>query len=123
MVDEGSIRGIPGFADGKRFDFSIHTRDLLKTPEWKQDQEHPPLSPKKAENLAKSKLRTLVNHPNEWSIDEIALHDVKYSNRWFYVVKFSGRTQPHNSIPLMVIVVLMDGTTPEPKVVHLTQSK
>jgi hypothetical protein len=116
------VWGFPGFADGKRFDFTIRSRDLFTTSEWRSDQEHPALSPRKAEKLAISKLRTLVKNPEEWSREEIILQDSKFRNRWFYIISFAGRVEADKSIPRMIVVVLMDGTTPEPKVADLAKS-
>src|ERR1035438_6370633 len=49
------------------------TRDpLARTPAWKEDSEFPPLSPRKAEDLAQAMLRKVVGE-RRWTQPDISL--------------------------------------------------
>jgi hypothetical protein len=101
---------VAGYAEGKTFYYSF----IPVGPEWKDHEEHPPLSPRKAENLAKSKLAVLLKEPDKWVLRDIQLTKDS-QDQWFYVVVFYQRNA-HGVQSGMRVPVLMDGTTPEPKV-------
>jgi len=104
-----------GYAEGLRFDFPLDSKILLRTPVWEEGQENPPLAPRKAESLAKTKLKRLLKAPEKWSRAEIVLIDSGDNSHWYYVVEFENRSGNGTLPPNMRIVVLMDGSIPEPR--------
>ncbi len=106
------------FNKGKRYDFEVYEDDLAQTPSWQTDDEFPPLSPRKAEKLAKSQLKELVEQPDKWRRGAIALHQMSGGDKWVYIVHFSGFHPPgviDGAVPMMRIVVLMNGRVIKPK--------
>jgi len=104
---------ISGYAEGLRFSFSVG--DVVRrTPAWKASEEYPPLSPRRAETLATKKLKDLLNDPEKWSRGKIILTDSGDNIHWYYVVEFENHIGEGTQPPKMRIVVLMDGTIPEP---------
>lgn len=108
--------GVYGYAEGMRFEFSFGGI-VRRTPAWEEGKEHPPLSPRKAEMLAKEKLKKLLKDPGKWSRSEIILNDSGDNRHWYYVVQFENHIGTGTQPPSMKIVVLMDGTIPEPTMV------
>ncbi len=116
---EGRSWTFSGYGERKRFDYSFDTPRLAATPEWKSDQENPPLSPRKAEKLAMMKIQALLKKSKCWHRAEIVLQDSGDERHWFYVIKYD---RDGGSVPQpvsMVVVVLMDGTIPEPKLLDM----
>ena len=98
------------YHSGNRYDFRITPERLSNTPAWLEGQPNPPLSARRAKDIAAGYLSTLFNDANEWSIGGIELVPVR--DRWVYSIEF---TEPRQSgcydcltTPFRV-VVLMDG--------------
>jgi hypothetical protein len=108
-----------GLKQGKRYDFDVYQDDLNRTPAWQTNEEFPPLSPRKAEAAARRQLDKLVEHAERWNRRIVALHQMSDSDKWVYVVHFSGFHPPgvlDGAVPQMRLVVLMDGRALEPRV-------
>lgn len=104
----------------KRFRCDIGVSKIMNAPEWKQTEDHPPLSLRVATHSATESLVALVEHPKRWVIDNIDVvrHDDLH---WFYVVWFWARRdkdgKPHEAwshICRLPFAVLMDGTVVQP---------
>jgi hypothetical protein len=104
---------------GKRFDFEVTREQLLRAPPWAADQDSPPLSPRRAERLAATKLHELVSNRNAWERKQIILENMGDGVHWIYIVEYSrvGEILGGLSLPFRV-VILMDGTVIEPKVLR-----
>jgi len=105
-------------SEGKQFEFSVGYVEVRRTPAWSRDNDHPPLSPLKAEELAINKLGMLLQDSSGWTCQEIKLTNCGDGLHWFYVVGYTKSLEDPFSQPLqrMLVVVLMDGTIPEPKI-------
>jgi hypothetical protein len=107
------------FKQGKRYDFDVYQKDIVETPRWRMEDAFPPLSPRRAEMLARAQLKELVTEPERWNRGAIALHQLSGGDRWVYVVHFSGFHPPgviDGAVPQMRLVVLMDGHVIKPRV-------
>jgi hypothetical protein len=112
-------------SEGKKFEFSVGYVEVRRTPPWSRDNDNPPLSPLKAEDLAIKKLGVLLKDSSGWTCQEIKLTNCGDGSHWFYVVEFMKSLEDPISLPLqrMLVVVLMDGTIPEPKVTKTDLTK
>jgi hypothetical protein len=111
-------------AFGKEYKVTVTTEDWKRTPEWKKDQENPPVSARKALDLATamkdSFVDTISDSPSydpdfKWDFDSLRLK--QYENKFWYweVVFMARRNAPSTGFPSHIcFVVLMDGTAPKP---------
>jgi hypothetical protein len=94
-----------------RYDFRITPEQLANTPAWLEDQPNPPLSPRRAREIAVVSLETLFADGAQWRRSAIAL--VPVNDRWVYTIEFTeplkGECTDCLSTPF-IVVVLMDGT-------------
>ena len=86
--------------------------DLASTPDWLPTEENPPLSPKKAMEVARTTVTGLMPDTTRWILAGIELRPTDVQNKWFYEVSF--REPPRDFTvgrPLKVIstFVRMDG--------------
>jgi hypothetical protein len=97
---------------------SVSREEILKSPRWAFTAEHPPLSPRKAEQLAAQKLAGMVKDPNLWLLTNIELTNAGDGEHWVYEVCFErgwhefASMSPH---PTLYFFVLMDGRVIVPK--------
>jgi len=97
---------------------NVPPRALQRTPAWVKGDPEPPLSPLKAILRAETKSRALIPSPAKytWEFDTVALK--KWSEgRYYYEVTFRARPsqeKPGRQTPYLQLLVLMDGTVPEP---------
>jgi hypothetical protein len=89
-----------------------------KTPLWKTGADYPPLSARKAAQLATRKFRELAPHDDSMRLACIILWPDPDGPDWCYVVEFIGPERPENIRPRCSIIVMMDGTVVEPKLVR-----
>jgi len=102
-----------------RYQVQIRDEDLLKAPEWKADAENPPLSARKAIQLASQAKDTLVkDSPTyKWEFAKAALRLDPEAPRWYWLIQFARRPRngdPEEDAPTRLIGVLMDGTVLKP---------
>ena len=86
--------------------------DLASTPDWLPTEENPPLSPKKAMEVARATLTQLMPETTRWDLVGIELHPTDVPNKWFYEVSFRESPRDYTvSRPLKGIstFVRMDG--------------
>lgn len=91
------------------------TSELLKaTPEWKAENEDPPVPAATAVRLAESEMRKLLGAPlpQEWVVElESAVLHRGAGNKWYWVVGFQARDASVNwtgRFPWLNVCVLMD---------------
>ncbi len=103
---------------GKKYEFRVPGQDLQKTPAWAPSQENPPLSARRAIDIATRKLATLLPNGKDWRLYAVTLRPLE--NRWFYLVEFLEPLRNDGAGQQLSagfqIVVLMDGTAVTPKV-------
>jgi hypothetical protein len=108
-----------GYADGQNYTSSAIRNEIRKTPRWAFTAEHPPLSPRKAEQLAAAKLAGLVKQPGRWILNNIDLKNTGDGDHWIYDVCFTEGWPEFSSgvlpFPTLHFLVLMDGTVVEMK--------
>jgi hypothetical protein len=100
------------------------TRDqLARTPAWTDDSEFPPLSPRKAEDLAQAMLHKVAGE-RRWAQPDISLKPFDVTSddgdhrevRWLYILHFGLLSNTdNNQAGSFNIIVLMDGTVMEPR--------
>jgi hypothetical protein len=71
---------------GKTYQFRISDEDLQKTPVWQPGQENPPLSARRAINLATQQITSLLPNGKNWRVYAVTLRPIE--DRWIYLVDF-----------------------------------
>jgi hypothetical protein len=108
------------YADGRRFRIVISSAQIKKAPEWRADEENPPLSARKAIKLANALKERLVKDDDDykWVLESVRLTPTEEG--WFWMVAYESQklrsgfsSGPKTGLRL---AVLMDGTVPEPTV-------
>lgn len=105
--------------NGKKYEFRIPDQDLEKTPVWAPNQDNPPLSARRAADIAKNELAMLVPNGKDWRLYEVTLRPIT-NNHWVYLVQFleplRGDGNGQQLSNGFQIVVLMNGTAVMPRV-------
>jgi len=103
---------------GKKYEFHITDQDLQKTPAWPSAQENPPLSVRRAIDIASNQLATLLPNGKDWRLYSVTMRPLE--DRWIYLVEFleplRGDNPGRQLSAGFQIVVLMNGATITPKV-------
>ena len=102
---------------------TVTESQVLSAPAWKRNAGHPPLSARKADELAKAVFRKL---PGRSTLERTEIHlvDLGDSIHWFYVVRFDTVNEAITGLPAWAeILVLMDGTVIEPKPIENSPRK
>jgi hypothetical protein len=103
---------------GKKYVSRITDQDLQKTPAWPAGQENPPLSPRRAIDVASKYLATLLPNGKDWRLHQVTLRPI--DNRWIYLVEFleplRGDGAGQQLSAGFQIVVLMNGVAVAPRV-------
>ena len=111
--------------DPVQFMSRVVREQLARTPVWKEDSEFPPLSPRKAQDLAQMMLRKVAGE-RHWAQPDIYLKPFDVTSddgdhrevRWLYVFHFGLLSnRDNNQAGSFNIIVLMDGTVMEPRAV------
>jgi hypothetical protein len=116
LTEPGVAGSFSSHTRGVRWDFNLTHATLDQSPDWTEADEWPPLSPKRAIELAWQQLGTLVGDTEGWRFDSISLKQFGPKRKWIYVVEIDEPPPRadggiHSSIKL---VVLLDGTTVAP---------
>src|SRR5262249_24700360 len=82
---------------GKKYEFHIADQDLQKTPAWPATQENPPLSPRRATDIASKQLATLLPNGKDWRLYSVTLRPMTivgsmlsiFWNRYAVTIPFS----------------------------------
>src|SRR5688572_20800619 len=101
---------------GKKYEFHISDQDFQKTPAWVPGQENPPLSVRRAIDIATRQIATILPNGKDWRLYEVTLRPVE--NRWVYLVQFLEPLRGADSqlSAAFQVVVLMNGQPVAPKV-------
>jgi hypothetical protein len=102
---------------GKKYEFHVSERELQATPSWAPDQETPPLSPRRAIELARNQLGTLMPNATDWRLYDVTLRPV--DDRWIYLITFMEPLRGGNAQQVSAgvqLVVLMNGVAVTPRV-------
>jgi hypothetical protein len=103
---------------GKTYEFRISDEDLQKTPAWPPGQENPPLSARRAIDIATKQIATLLPNGKNWRVYAVTLRPIE--DRWIYLIDFleplrnDGATQQLSAG--FQTVVLMNGVAVVPRV-------
>jgi len=103
---------------GKKYEFRIPEQDLLKTPAWAPDQDNPPLSARRAIDIAKEEIAALLPNGKDWRLYEVTLRPL--DDHWVYLVQFLEPLRPDGGGQQLSngfqVVVLMDGVAVMPRI-------
>jgi hypothetical protein len=107
------------YAFSKQYTVEITRENLKATPDWKENEEHPPLSARKAIVIATKLKDKLVKDSDDftWKLQHASLTPAD-DDKWYWLVHFDAEFQGVSTgIPNHLrLVVLMDGTAIEPTV-------
>jgi len=109
-------------ADRKQFSSKVTDEALAKAPVWSPDASAPPLTPGRAQQIAFKQLSQAVTDPKQWDLHEIGLVDTGDHFHWIYVVHYTRHYPADMAVfggEFFDIVVLMDGTSIKPEVLHV----
>lgn len=110
-----------GKADARQFEFNVTDADVSKTPVWQPDSATPPLSPRRAGEIAQKQLEGFVLDRTKWRLFQIILVDWG-QHHWFYIVRFERQYPPDLAVfggDYFEIPVLMSGAVLQPKIMQL----
>jgi hypothetical protein len=101
---------------GVRWDFNLTRETLARSPTWPDSDPWPPLSPRRAIELAWAQLGTLVGDKEGWQLRSVSLKQVGPQRTWIYVVDIAEPPpRPDGGVHSSIgMIVLMDGTTVAP---------
>ena len=105
-----------GKMDDKHYEFKVSQADILRTPVWTPGADFPPLSARKAQEIARREMQELLGSGKEqWLIRETTIADMGDGMHFVYVIQF----EPPLGVScigceFIRILVLMDGTVPKP---------
>jgi hypothetical protein len=102
---------------GKKYEFIVSDQDLQKTPAWAPGQENPPLSARRAIDIATKQIATVLPNGKDWRLHAVTLRPIE--NRWIYLVEFleplrEGQLSQQSTG--FQVVVLMNGSAVVPRV-------
>lgn len=98
------------------YDYILNASRLAKTPSWKDEQDNPPLSLRKALSAGREYLARIVKDSGKWEIEQISLRSVGAPDKWIYIIEVSPPLPPgglEGKQRISKLIVLMDGTVLE----------
>ena len=101
-----------------QFESHVTREALTKTPVWSATAEAPPVSPRRAQQLAHKQIEALGFPIRDWDLRDIDLKRYDDQLHWYYVVHFLRHYPEDVAITgadFFDIVVLMDGTSVKPQ--------
>ena len=104
--------------NGTKYEFHISDQDLQASPAWPANQDNPPLSARRAIDIASRQLAELLPNGKDWRLYEVTLRSI--DNHWVYLVQFleplrsTGAGQQESRG--FEIVVLMNGVAVMPRI-------
>jgi hypothetical protein len=108
-------------ADGKMDDnqymYKASEADILRTPIWKPNADFPPLSARKAQEIARREMQALLgNGKEQWVLRETTIADMGDGMHFVYIIQFEPPLGQQSCVgcDFIRILVLMDGTVPKP---------
>jgi hypothetical protein len=110
---------VSGKANNQSYEFTATKADLAKTPVWPVGTEQPPLTPRRAEEIARRQLQQLVPGGGDWRLEGITVSPLGDDLHWVYSVEFSPplrRDVAEFGRDYMRLLVLFDGSAIKPKI-------
>ena len=97
--------------------YNISANDLQNTPSWKPEQEDPPVSLRKALEIARKNLSRFVKKSNAFEVENINLIQMD-GNKWLYDISFHCQKKECQDAAgsNFKFFIKMDGSIVEPKV-------
>jgi hypothetical protein len=107
------------FYGDKHYQSSVTLELLEGSPAWPEEQDNPPLPPRRAVEIALGHLQKLFSNAEKWRKGEIRLYPVR--EKWVYIIELIGPPleDPKSMSginPHFAVIVLMSGEPVEPKV-------
>ncbi|MDX1927994.1 MAG: hypothetical protein SFV81_15825 [Pirellulaceae bacterium] len=121
----GGETSFPAKVNGVAVRYTISTEEIEATPKWIESDSSPPVSARKAIDMATVKLPDVLFElfekrgvRKEWEVDHVCLK--RFDERWYWLVSFT-RVIPPGAIGSGIqdesqIVVLMNGKVLLPKI-------
>jgi len=100
----------------KDFKTEVTRERVAKTPAWAASADFPPLSARKADQLAVAKFHKLLPDRSDWERKRITIQSIGDDAHWYYLVEFAPIEPQLGVQASLEIVVLMDGKVIEPEV-------
>jgi len=90
LQENDKVARFSSYVENQRFDFDVYEDDLFRTPSWRTTDEFPPLSPRRAEAIARIQLEELVKESGkkEGSVLHFRHRLLKVRNRRHLLVTF-----------------------------------
>ncbi len=110
-----------GKMDEKHYEFKVSQADIARTPVWAPGADFPPLSARKAQDIARREMQELLGGGKQpWELRETTIVAMGDGMHFVYVIQFEPPSdgQGYTMCDFMRILVLMDGTVPKPIVSH-----
>jgi hypothetical protein len=107
----------------KHYEFKVSEADILRTPVWDAGADFPPLSARKAQEMARRKMQELLGSAKQqWVLRETTIADMGDGMHFVYVIPFEPPSDGQGCIgcDFIRILVLMDGSVPKPIVKPLS---
>jgi hypothetical protein len=108
-----------GQVDNQHFKAEVSLEQIRKTPQGSpQTEELPPLSPGRAQVIARRALERVLPSGQTWQLDAVRIVGGALGRHWLYEVAFTREYPPGVAVyggDRFDILVLMDGTVVEPK--------
>jgi hypothetical protein len=105
--------------NGCTYTYKLSTPDLDNLPSWNAQDIEPPLSLRKALDLARAGLQRFVKPGEQWQwrVDSIALRQLDF-DKWIYDMTFSCSSTKciSESSSSFTILIKMDGSIIEPEI-------
>jgi hypothetical protein len=102
-----------GQMDHRQYEFKISQGDMLRTPVWASDADFPPLSARKAQQIARQQMQELRGGQKpQWELRETTIADMGDGMHFVYVMEFEPPPDGRGCFgcDFMRLLVLMDGT-------------
>ena len=92
-------------SDGSEILFTVTEEDFFSTGYWQPLDGNPPLSARKAEQLATQRFTEHVKDYQHWELEQITLRHAGDGLHWVYQVEYRDRRNRHGA-PFAVLVRL-----------------
>lgn len=93
------------------YEMLITREQLTLTPEWKFEDQNPPLSVREAMSIAARHLAKEVVEASGWRFIKVSLEPTSVQGRWIYVISFDSTpaSEGNKLWPPFDVAVLMNG--------------
>ena len=119
MVSTRAELGFPSYALRHDYDTTIPDDELEKTPRWKEADENPPVSARKAMRLANALADKLEPDTDDFKRELESLALCAHDGKWYWRAEYEWHVIKGGStgiLPNLTIIVLMNGAVVQPKV-------